>query len=70
MNKILIVVDMQNDFIDGVLGNPHNKDVVLPNVIKKVEEANANGDYVMFTCDTHFQRDYHESIEGQYTQPN
>ena len=65
MNKILIVVDMQNDFIDGVLGNSHNKEVVLPNVIEKVRQANENGDYVFFTCDTHFQRDYHESIEGK-----
>ncbi len=63
--KILIVVDMQNDFIDGVLGNPYNKEVVLPNVIKKVKQANRNGNYVFFTCDTHFQRDFHESIEGQ-----
>lgn len=65
MNKILIVVDMQNDFIDGVLGNPHNKDVVLPNVIKKVEEVVKNGEHIFFTCDTHDRYDFERSIEGQ-----
>ena len=65
MNKVLIVVDMQNDFIDGVLGNPHNKNVVLSNIIKKVKEANKNGDYILFTCDTHFARDFKDSIEGK-----
>lgn len=65
MNKILIVVDMQNDFIDGVLGNPYNKDVVLPNVRKKVEQYVAEGRYTLFTCDTHFARDFSKSIEGK-----
>lgn len=64
MNKVLIVVDMQNDFIDGVLGNSYNKETVLPNVIKKVKEANKKGDYVLFTCDTHFSRDYRDTVEG------
>ena len=36
MNKILIVVDMQNDFIDGSLGSPEAIDII-PNVIKKIE---------------------------------
>ena len=35
--KILVIVDMQNDFIDGVLGNDMTK-VVLPKVVKKLRE--------------------------------
>jgi len=65
MRKILVVVDMQNDFIDGILGNPHNKEVVLPNVIKKVEEATKNNEFVFFTCDTHDKYSFGDSIEGK-----
>ena len=37
MKKILIVVDMQNDFIDGSLGTSEAVKIV-PNVINKVEK--------------------------------
>lgn len=61
--KILVVVDMQNDFIDGALGT---KDAVaiVPNVKAKVEEAVHNGDMIVYTRDTHFD-DYLETKEGQ-----
>ena len=35
VNKILIVVDMQNDFIDGILGTPEAA-AIVPAVIKKI----------------------------------
>lgn len=35
--RILIVVDMQNDFVDGVLGTPEAK-AIVPNVFGKIEE--------------------------------
>ena len=35
--KILVVVDMQNDFIDGALGTP-NAQAIVDNVVKKVNE--------------------------------
>lgn len=63
MNKILIVVDMQNDFITGSLGSEYAKNVVLPNIVKKIEK----GDYdkILFTKDSH-QKDYlTKGIEGQ-----
>lgn len=62
--KILIVVDMQNDFIDGVLGSDYAKNVVLPNVVDKVKKANEEGDYVIFTADTHNSYDYRKMAEG------
>ena len=49
MKKILIVVDMQNDFIDGALGT---KEAVA--IVPKVEEKIRNFDgEVFFTRDTH-----------------
>ncbi|MDR2940472.1 MAG: amidase, partial [Clostridiales bacterium] len=35
MKKLLIIVDMQNDFITGSLGTP-NAEAILPNVILKL----------------------------------
>ena len=37
MNKILIVIDAQNDFISGALGNPACEPVV-EYIVKKVKE--------------------------------
>ena len=37
MEKILVVIDMQNDFIDGSLGTKEAQTIV-PNVIKKIKE--------------------------------
>jgi F-type H+-transporting ATPase subunit b len=39
--KILVVVDMQNDFIDGVLGTPEAQSIV-PRVKIKIDEALQN----------------------------
>lgn len=61
MMKVLIVVDLQNDFIDGALGNAGNDAIVDP--IDKLVE-NFDGE-VMFTRDTH-DEDYLESLEGKH----
>ena len=62
MKKTLIVVDMQNDFIDGALGTPEAQ-AIVPNVKKKIEEYEANGYDIVFTRDTH-QKDYLDTNEG------
>lgn len=36
--KVLVVVDMQNDFITGSLGTPEAQ-AIVPNVKKKIDEA-------------------------------
>ena len=59
MRKILIVVDMQNDFIDGALGTAEAV-AIVPNVKKKIEEFEG---IVLFTRDTHFDN-YMETQEG------
>lgn len=62
--KLLVVIDMQNDFIDGVLGTPEAL-AIVPNVAKKVKEYIENGDTVVYTRDTHFENTYMESLEGK-----
>lgn len=64
MKKTLIVVDMQNDFIDGVLGTKEAQ-AIVPNVKKKIDEYYARGDEIIFTRDTH-QANYLETNEGKH----
>lgn len=61
--KVLIVVDMQNDFITGSLGTPEAQ-AIVPNVKKKIEEAVENGDLIIYTRDTHFEN-YLDTNEGK-----
>jgi nicotinamidase-related amidase len=62
MRRLLIVVDMQNDFIDGSLGTPQARRI-LPSVKAKIDEYRKNDDEVLFTRDTH-RDDYLETQEG------
>ena len=64
MKRTLIVIDMQNDFIDGALGTPEAQ-AIVPNVKKKIEEYKARGDTIIFTRDTH-NADYLETNEGKH----
>lgn len=61
--KILVVVDMQNDFITGSLGTPEAR-AIVPNVEKKIESAVKDGDLIIYTRDTHMG-DYLETREGK-----
>ena len=36
--KLLVIIDMQNDFIDGSLGSDAAK-AIVPNVVKKIGES-------------------------------
>lgn len=62
--KTLIVIDMQNDFVTGVLGSEEAV-AILPNVKKKIERYVAAGDEVIFTRDTHGEQ-YLETNEGKH----
>ena len=64
MTKTLIVVDMQNDFIDGALGTKEAQ-AIVPNVKKKIEEYKSRGDEIIFTRDTH-EANYLETNEGKH----
>ena len=50
MQDILIVVDMQNDFISGALGTAEAQ-AIVPKVVEKVKGFTGR---VIFTRDTHF----------------
>ena len=59
--KILIVIDMQNDFIDGSLGTKE-AEAIVPAVIEKIKEYPKQDVYA--TRDTHL-KDYLNTQEGK-----
>lgn len=61
--KVLVVVDMQNDFITGSLGTPEAQ-AIMPNVKNKVREYVKNGDVIIYTRDTHHPN-YLKTREGK-----
>lgn len=61
--KTLIVIDMQNDFVDGALGTKEAV-AIVENVRQKIEQYKARGDEIIFTRDTHGEN-YHETNEGR-----
>ena len=63
MKKTLIVVDMQNDFIDMALGTPEAIKIV-PMVKSKIDECINNGYEIIYTRDTHGE-DYLNTPEGK-----
>ena len=60
---ILVVVDMQNDFIGGPLGRKE-AEAVVPAGAARIKRAKADGDEILFTRDTHGD-DYPASAEGK-----
>lgn len=60
MKKILVVVDMQNDFIDGALGTPEAQSIVSK-VINKIKKFDGE---IYYTRDTH-SKNYMETMEGK-----
>jgi nicotinamidase-related amidase len=61
--KVLIVVDMQHDFVDMALGSPEAK-AIVPAVAAKVAEYKKNG-VIIYTRDTHFDN-YMDTMEGKH----
>jgi len=61
--KVLAVIDMQNDFIDGALGTAEAV-AIVPAVAEKIKEAKASGCDVVFTRDTH-EENYLSTMEGK-----
>ena len=59
--EVLVVVDMQKDFVTGALGTPEAK-AVVPAVCEKIKSFEGR---VIFTRDTH-QKDYPETEEGRH----
>ncbi|MEE0946881.1 MAG: isochorismatase family cysteine hydrolase [Acutalibacteraceae bacterium] len=63
MKKTLIVVDMQNDFINMALGTEEAVKIV-PKVKEKILECYKNGYEIIYTRDTHSEN-YLETTEGK-----
>lgn len=63
MKNVFIVVDMQNDFVDGALGTPEAQAIV--NKVADQIRTRANKDTILLvTKDTH-NTDYMETLEGK-----
>jgi nicotinamidase/pyrazinamidase len=62
MRKILIVIDMQKDFIDGSLGTPEAQ-AIVPSVVRKIRMYPSEN--VFATRDSH-PADYLKTQEGRY----
>ena len=60
MQNILLVIDMQNDFIDGALGSPAAQ-AIVPYVVERVKNFEGT---VLFTRDTH-RENYANTQEGR-----
>jgi nicotinamidase-related amidase len=63
MRKLLIVIDMQNDFIDGSLGTKEAA-AIVDMVADKIKHYKKSGDMVIFTRDTHHDN-YLQTQEGR-----
>ena len=61
--KVLVVVDMQHDFVDGALGSEAAK-AIVPKVAAKIKAYQDRGDYVVCTRDTH-ETNYLMTQEGR-----
>ena len=63
MKKILVVVDMQKDFINGSLGT-NEAIAIVPCVIEKIKAYKTAGHMIFFTMDTHTE-EYLQTQEGR-----
>ena len=63
MSRVLIVIDMQNDFVTGSLGSKEAR-AIVPNVQAKIKEYADRGDRIIFTRDTH-EENYLDTAEGK-----
>ena len=60
MKKVLIVVDMQKDFVDGALGSAEAA-AIVPNVVRKIQDFDGE---LIATFDTHHEN-YMDTAEGK-----
>ncbi len=63
MYKVLVVVDMQKDFIDGALGFD-GAEKIIPGIAAKIKEFEESGNKIVYTLDTHFEN-YMQTQEGK-----
>ena len=62
--RVLVVVDVQNDFVTGALGSMAAQSII-PHMRERIKEY-ADGDtLILFTKDTHYD-DYESTFEGKH----
>ena len=61
--KILVAVDLQNDFIDGALGTKE-AEAIVPAAAARIREWREDGAEIFATLDTH-EENYAETQEGK-----
>ena len=62
--KVLVLVDLQKDFIDGALGTEEAK-AIVPKVVDKINNYdNKRNTLLLFTKDTHYEN-YLDTLEGK-----
>lgn len=64
MTDLLIVVDMQRDFVSGALGTAEAR-AIVPAVAARIQRVKAEGSQVIFTLDTH-ETNYMDTREGRF----
>ena len=64
MRKVLVVVDMQNDFIDGALGTSEAQ-AMLPRMVAKLTAEQAASTVIIFTMAAPHGADYLQTQEGK-----
>ena len=64
MIDMLIVIDMQRDFVSGCLGSEEAR-AIVPAVCARIHRAKEEGTQVVFTLDTH-EADYMDTREGRF----
>ena len=52
--KAIVIIDMQNDFIDGVLGTPEAQ-AIVPVMVEHLKELDSSDNLILFTKDTHYE---------------
>ena len=64
MDKLLIVVDFQNDFVDGALGFD-GADKLEDKICDRIKKARKDNEQIIFTFDTH-EENYLNTQEGKF----
>lgn len=64
MKRLLIVIDYQNDFVNGALGF-EGAELLEDPIVQKIKEYRDKGDLIAFTYDTH-HKDYLHTQEGAH----
>lgn len=63
-NSILVVVDMQKDFVDGALGFKKAEEIYKP-ICELIKDFKKEDSEVVFTKDTHEEHSYFNTVEGK-----